>query len=125
MAGGAGGAALSEKERKDIMDNFQKIMEKPIVIQEEAKPGHRKNNINQSKNLSKISESSIKESMSFKEQKEEDEESIVDEVEDSMNKRESSSGDQIPESLPYDESAVASVKLTKLRQELGSEEAIR
>ncbi len=36
MAGvGAGGNGLNEKERKDIMDNFQKIMEKPIVIQEE------------------------------------------------------------------------------------------
>lgn len=36
MAGGvAGGNGFSEKERKDIMDNFQKIMEKPIVIQEE------------------------------------------------------------------------------------------
>ena len=32
MAGGSGAAGLSEKERKDIMENFQKIMEKPIVI---------------------------------------------------------------------------------------------
>lgn len=117
MAGGAGSAVMSEKERKDIMDNFQKIMEKPIVIQEEPpKPAARKNNNYQSKSLSKISESSIKESMSFKEHnKDDDEDSIIDEVEDSMNKRESSSGDQIPESLPHDESAVASVKLTKLR----------
>jgi hypothetical protein len=35
MAGGAGNAGISEKERKDIMDNFQKIMEKPIVIEEQ------------------------------------------------------------------------------------------
>jgi hypothetical protein len=66
--------------------------------------------------------------MSFKDHKggDDDEDSIIDEVEeDSMNKRESTSGDQIPESLPYDESAAASAKLTKLRQELGSEEAIR
>ena len=124
MAGGAGNAGISEKERKDIMENFQKIMEKPIVI-EEQKQATRKSS-NPSKSLSKISESSIKESMSFKDNKNDDDDSIIDEVEeDSMNKRESSSGDQIPESLPYDESAVASVKLTKLRQELGSEEAIR
>ncbi len=35
MAGGAGGAGMTEKERKDIMENFQKIMEKPIVIEEQ------------------------------------------------------------------------------------------
>ncbi len=53
--------------------------------------------------------------MSFKDNKNDDNDSIIDEVEeDSMNKRESSSGDQIPESIPYDESA-ASAKLTKLR----------
>lgn len=117
MAGGAGTSALSEKERKDIMDNFQKVMEKPIVIQEEQKHATRKPT-NPSKSLSKISESSIKESMSFKEHhnKDDDDDSIIDEVEDSINKRESSSGDQIHESLPYDESAAAaSVKLTKLR----------
>jgi hypothetical protein len=34
MAGGAGSAAMSEKERKDMMESFQKIMEKPIVIEE-------------------------------------------------------------------------------------------
>lgn len=89
MAGGSGAAGLSEKERKDIMENFQKIMEKPIVIQEEVKqiPANRKNT-NPQKNLSKISESSIKESMSFKDHKDEDEDSIIDEVEDSLNKRE-------------------------------------
>ena len=43
MAGGAGSSAMNEKERKDIMDNFQKIMEKPIVIQEESKQTTRKN----------------------------------------------------------------------------------
>jgi cobalamin biosynthesis protein CobT len=116
MAGGAGTSALSDKERKDIMDNFQKVMEKPIVIQEEQKHATRKPT-NPSKSLSKISESSIKESMSFKDHhNKDDDDSIIDEVEDSINKRESSSGDQIPESLPYDESAAAaSVKLTKLR----------
>lgn len=99
MAGGAGNAGISEKERKDIMDNFQKIMEKPIVI-EEQKQATRKSS-NPSKSLSKISESSIKESMSFKDNKNDDDDSIIDEVEeDSMNKRESSSGDRIPESLP-------------------------
>ncbi len=64
--------------------------------------------------------------MSFKEHKDEDEDSIIDEVEDSLNKREgqtSSSGDQIPESIPHNDES--SVKLTKLRQELGSEQAIR
>lgn len=98
-------------------------MEKPIVIQEEIKQGPAtRKNTNPSKSLSKISESSIKESMSFKEQKDEDNDSIVDEVDDDLNKRESSSGDNIHESLP-DESA--SAKLTQLRHGLGSEEAIR
>lgn len=34
LAGGIGsnGQAISEKERKDLMDNLQKIMEKPIVV---------------------------------------------------------------------------------------------
>jgi len=55
--------------------------------------------------LSKISESSIKESMNFNQkddQGEENDDSIIDEVEDSLNKREeqSSSGDNIKESLP-------------------------
>jgi hypothetical protein len=58
-----------------------------------------------SKVLSKISESSIKESMNFNQkndQEEENDDSIIDEVEDSLNKREeqSSSGDNIKESLP-------------------------
>jgi len=34
LAGGIGsnGQAISEKERKDLMDNLQKIIEKPIVV---------------------------------------------------------------------------------------------
>jgi hypothetical protein len=33
MAGGSGTSSIGDKERKEIMDNFQKIMEKPIVIE--------------------------------------------------------------------------------------------
>lgn len=65
-------------------------MEKPIVIQEESKQ-HSLSMGRKPKALSKISESSIKESMSYNQKEDEFEEddendSIVDEVDDSLNR---------------------------------------
>ena len=36
IGSGAQGTGLSEKERKDMIDSLQKIIEKPIIIQQDS-----------------------------------------------------------------------------------------
>jgi hypothetical protein len=36
IGSGAPGTGLSEKERKDMIDSLQKIIEKPIIIQQDS-----------------------------------------------------------------------------------------
>lgn len=88
MSGGAGPSSISEKERKEMMDAVTKIIEKPIVIQNVQESLPSRSNHKHLKNLSKVSESSLKESSSIKESFErahnddddDIEEDIVDEV---------------------------------------------
>lgn len=116
IGSGAPGTGLSEKERKDMIDSLQKIIEKPIIIHQDSS----RNVVGrQSANLSKLSEksSSIKESMNVRSDLDEDE--IVDEIgEPSI--ADDVVSEEIKESIPEE-----SQQLTQVRRAIGSEDVIR
>ncbi len=120
LAGGIGsgspGTGLSEKERKDMMETLQKIIDKPIIIQQDSS---RNVVARQSANLSKVSERSYSSKVSMNERSDLDDDEIVDEIgEPSI--ADDVGSEEIKESIPED-----SQQLAQVRRAIGSEDLIR